>query len=86
MSSHVWTDQCPSCGFEGMSVSSNGRLLFEVRCQICGYAAWTQETIPENLDVVQAKLALREMSTIQQEKAAELFEEDGIPFIARLKR
>ncbi len=85
MSSHGWTDQCPYCGFDGMSVSSYGRLLFEVSCQICGYAAWTQEKIPENRDVEQAKLALSKMGTVQQKKAAELYEEDGIPLIARLK-
>lgn len=85
MSSHVWASQCPYCGFVGMSVSNYGKFLFEISYQICGYVAWTQENIPKNRDAERAKLALRKMNTVQQKEAMELYEEDGIPFIARLK-
>lgn len=83
MSIHTWTDRCPYCGFGGMSICSYGKLLFEVSCQICGYTAWTQEKIPENRDVEQAILALSRMDSAQQKRAVELYEEDGIPLIAR---
>ena len=61
MGSHVWAAQCPYCGFEEMIVSSYDSLYFEVSCQICGYAIWTEERLPNDHDVQLAKRALSKM-------------------------
>lgn len=85
MGSHVWAGQCPYCGFEEMIVSSYDSLYFEVSCQICGYSRWTEEKVPDNFDVELAKRALSEMGAKEKQKAVELYREDNIPLIARLK-
>lgn len=85
MGSHVWAAQCPYCGFEEMIVSSYDSLYFEVSCQICGYAIWTEERLPNDHDVQLAKRALSKMDDEEKGKALELYCEDNIPLIARLK-
>ena len=85
MGSHIWTGQCPYCGFEEMSVSSNGSFYFEVNCQICGYARWTEERIPDEHDIELAKRAISKMSAEEKIKAIELYDEDNFPLVARLK-
>ncbi len=86
MGSHAWTSQCAHCGFEEMSVSSYDALYFEAACPICGYARWTEERVPDNYDVELAKRKLAEMDAKEKQKATESYYEDGIPFIARLKK
>lgn len=85
MGSHVWVEQCPCCGFEEMIVSSYDSLYFEVTCRICGYARWTEERVPDNHDVQLAKRALGKMDDEEKGKALELYCEDNIPLVARLK-
>lgn len=85
MGSHVWTERCPCCSFEEMVVSSNGSLYFEANCQICGYAKWTEERVPDHRDVELAKRALGHMNDDEKQKATELYYEDDIPLVARLK-
>ena len=86
MGSHVWEEKCPCCGFEEMTVSSYDALYFEATCPICGYTRWMEEKVPDNYDVELAKRKLAEMDDEEKEEATELYHEDGIPFIARLKR
>ncbi|MCL5074195.1 MAG: hypothetical protein M1136_00875 [Chloroflexi bacterium] len=85
MGSHVWAEQCPYCGFEDMIVSSYDSFYFEIACQICGYARWVEERVPDNHDVELAKRALSEMDAEEKQKAMQLYGEDNIPLIARLK-
>lgn len=85
MGSHVWAEQCTCCGFEEMTVSSYDGLYFEVACQICGYARWTEERMPSDHDVQLAKRALSRMDDEEKRKALELYCEDNIPLVARLK-
>lgn len=85
MGSHIWSEQCPYCGFEEMIVSSYDSFYFEVACQICGYRRWTEETAPGNRDVKRAKQALSRMDDEEKYKAIELYYEDSIPLVARLK-
>lgn len=85
MGSHVWMEQCPYCGFEEMIAFSHDSLYFEVTCQICGYARWTEERVPHNHDVELAKEALSKMDEKEKQKAMELYSEDYTPFIVRLK-
>ena len=85
MGSHVWVAQCPCCGFEEMIVSSYDSLYFEATCQICGYAKWTEESVPDNHDVQLAKQALGKMDDKEKQKALELYYEDNIPLVVRLK-
>lgn len=86
MGSHVWVERCPYCGFEEMIVSSYDSLYFEIACPICGYAVWTEGKIPDDSDVETAKHKLSEMNVREKQKAIELYYEDRIPLIARLKR
>lgn len=85
MGSHVWPGQCPYCGFEEMVVSSYDSLYFEASCQICGYARWTEEKVPDDHDVQLAKQALGKMDDGEKQKALALYDEDNIPLVARLK-
>jgi len=55
MGFHNWSERCAYCGFENMSVSSDGGFYFEAKCPVCGYERWTEEKIPENADVELAK-------------------------------
>lgn len=85
MGSHMWSVQCPYCGFDEMIVSSYNSLYFEVLCQICGYKRWTEERVPDNNDVKIAKRILSKMGIKEKQKALELYSDDNIPLIARLK-
>jgi tRNA(Ile2) C34 agmatinyltransferase TiaS len=85
MGSHIWTEKCPYCDFEEAAVSSNGSLYFEMACQICGYSIWTEKKVPNTRDIERAKKALSKMSTKEKQKAIELYSEDNIPLIDRLK-
>jgi DNA-directed RNA polymerase subunit RPC12/RpoP len=85
MGSHIWTEQCPYCGFEEAAVSSNGSLYFEMTCQICGYSIWTEGRVPNTHNVERAKKALSKMNTEEKQKAIELYSEDNIPLVDRLK-
>jgi DNA-directed RNA polymerase subunit RPC12/RpoP len=86
MGSHNWMERCPYCGFEQMQISSYNSLYFETTCQMCGYAVWTKEKIPNNCDIRLAKQLLSKMSTEEKEKVIELFSDDGLPFFVRFKR
>ncbi len=86
MGFHKWTGECPYCGFEAMSASSCDAQDFEMACPICGYAKWTEEKIPDHHDVEFAKRKLAEMRAEEKRKFAELFYEDGIPLVSRLKQ
>ena len=86
MGSHSWKQQCPHCGFEEMTVSCYNSLYFEATCPICGYARWTNEKVPDNHDIELAKRKLAEMDAKERQKAIELYHEDGISFIARLRK
>ena len=46
MGFHNWSERCAYCGFENMSVSSDGGFYFEAKCPVCGYERWTEEKIP----------------------------------------
>lgn len=85
MGSHVWVERCPYCGFEEMVASTYDSLYFEVTCQICGYAIWTEGRVPSDHDVQLAKRALSRMDDEEKRKALELYCEDNIPLVARLK-
>ena len=85
MGTHTWTAQCPQCGFEKMIVSSYNNFHFELNCQICGYAKWTDENTPKPSDVATARQLLNKMDTQAKQKAIEEYCEDGIPLIARSK-
>jgi hypothetical protein len=85
MGSHVWVERCPYCGFEEMVVSTYDSLYFEVTCQICGFAKWTEERVPDDRDVQVAKQALGKMDDEEKQKALEIYYEDNIPLVARLK-
>lgn len=85
MGFHSWSAECPYCGFEEMTVSTWSDLYFEMECPICGYAKWTDEKVPDNYDVELAKRQLVEMSAEEKQKAVELYDEDKIPLVARLK-
>jgi hypothetical protein len=84
--SHVWVEECPYCGFEDVVVSSYNGLYFEVACQICGYARWTEDRVPDNHDAELAKRALSKMGDKEKRKAVELYCEDNIPLVARLRQ
>jgi hypothetical protein len=86
MGSHNWMVQCPYCGFDEMPVSSCDTNYFEMGCPICGYARWTEEKVPDNYDVKLAKHKLVGMSTEEKQKAAELYYEDKIALVSRLKK
>ncbi|MEW6409082.1 MAG: hypothetical protein AB1488_03095 [Nitrospirota bacterium] len=86
MGSHTWTTQCPHCSFEEMIVSGYDAIYFEVICPMCEYERWTEEKIPDNQDVELAKRKLAEMGAKEKQKATELYYEDNIPFITRLKK
>ena len=85
MGSHVWVEQCPYCGFDEMIVSSLSSYYFEVTCQVCGYARWTEERVPDKRDIELAKRTLSEMGTKEKRKAMDLYAEDSVPLITRLK-
>ena len=85
MGCHVWLEQCQYCGFEEMIVSSYNNLYFEVTCQICGYVKSTEEKVPDSHDVELAKQALSKMGTAEKQKMVELYDDDNIPLVARLK-
>ena len=85
MGSHVWTEKCPYCGFEEMIVSSYNSLYFDVTCQICGYSRWTEEMVPDTQDVELAKRVLSKINEEEKQKAIDLYYEDNISYIARLK-
>lgn len=86
MGSHTWTTQCPHCSFEEMIVSSGDDFYFEATCPICGYERWTEEKIPDNHDIELAKRKLSEMNADEKQKTIELYHEENIPFIDRLKK
>ncbi|MFZ6017115.1 MAG: hypothetical protein ACOYU0_05820 [Nitrospirota bacterium] len=85
MGSHTWTTQCPHCSFEEMIVSSSDAIYSEATCPICGYERWTEEKIPDKHDVELAKRKLSEMHAEEKQKVTELYYEDNIPLIDRLK-
>ena len=85
MGSHVWTQQCPYCGFEEMYVSSYDGVYFDINCPICGYSRWTEEKVPAPHEVKLAKSILSEMDVEAKQNAIDLYFEDNLPFIARLK-
>jgi hypothetical protein len=85
MSSHSWYDQCRFCGFENMLVSNYSGIYFEVICPICGYTRWTEERIPQVEDIELAKQRLREMNVEERENMIELYYEDNVSLISRLK-
>ena len=85
MGSHTWFEQCRYCGFEYMLVSSYSGIYSDVICPICGYARWTEEKIPNTEDVELVKRTLREMSTEERENVIELYHEENVPLIARLR-
>lgn len=86
MGSHVWEEQCRYCSFEEMIVSSYNNLYFEAVCPVCGYMRWTEERVPNNHNIKTAKRKLARMDDKEKQKVIELYYEDGIPLIARLKR
>jgi hypothetical protein len=69
-----------------MIVSSYDAIYFEAICPMCGYERWTEERIPDEQDVELVKRKLTEMNADEKQKAIELYYEDNIPFITRLKR
>jgi hypothetical protein len=71
--------------FEQMIVFSDG-FRCEAICQICGYAIWTKEKIPDKRDIELATQIFRKMDTKERDRAIELFYEDGQPLIARIKK
>lgn len=85
MGSHVWVEKCPYCGFEEMIVSSYDSLYFKGICPICGYARWTEEKVPDNYDIELAKSKLAKMNAKEKHEAVELYHEEHVPLIARLK-
>ena len=85
MGLHSWHDECPYCGFENMLVSSYRDIYFDVICPVCGYSRWTEEKIPHAQDVELAKQMLKEMSGEERENVIELYHEENVSLIARLK-
>lgn len=85
MGFHSWTEQCPYCGFEEMNISSDGVSYFEVICPVCGYVKWVEEKLPGSHDIEIAKQTLCKMDAERKQKAIELYYEDNLPLIKRLK-
>lgn len=85
MGSHTWEDQCSYCGFKGMRVSSYNDLYFDANCPVCGYARWTEEQIPDPEDIELVKRAINEMSDEEIEEMMDLYDEDDVPLVTRLK-
>jgi len=68
-----------------MIVRTDGYLNLEMSCPICGYARWTEEKIPNAEDVEAAKLIIATISDEEKEKVVELYHEERVPHIVRLK-
>ncbi len=85
MGSHNWFDKCPYCGFENMLVSSNRDVYFEIVCPVCGYSRWTEENIPHVDDIELARRTIREMNDKEREGVIELYHEENVPLITRIK-
>jgi uncharacterized Zn finger protein (UPF0148 family) len=85
MGSHSWYEKSSYCGFENLLVSSYKEGYFDIICPICGYSRWTEEKIPQAKDVELAKRTLTEMSTKERENLVELYHEENISLIVRLK-
>jgi uncharacterized Zn finger protein (UPF0148 family) len=86
MGCHQWIEQCSYCGFEEMNISSDGFFYLEAFCPICGYEKWTEEKIPDDQNVQAAKRTLSGMSNEEKQKAIDLYYEDGLSFVKRVKQ
>ena len=85
MGSHVWTDRCPFCNSEEMTISVYSNFYFEIICPMCGYTRWVEEKLPDEHDVGLVKQSLAKMSNEERQKTVELYYKYGVALIDRLR-